>query len=297
MNAAIEIRNLRKSFDHFHLGPLDLDVPRGAICALIGPNGAGKSTTLDILMGIGKAGGGDIRMLGWDLNADEVEIKRRTAYVSPELNFVAWKTVGKAIEFVRGFYPDWDSQRCDRLLAEFGLRLEDRISALSFGTRIKLSVVLALSRNAELLLLDEPTVGLDAVAKRQLFAELLSFMQREDRSILISSHQLSDLERFADHVIIIDRGRLVASGRMDALVEQYRIVRILSTPHLGRLKNPPRVIKQDGEQSEVLVNLAETSMHDLIQAGIEVLNESPVSLEDLLIALVGTPKDGQKVRA
>src|SRR5688572_29993782 len=110
MNAAIEIRDLRKDFDTFKLGPLDLDVPRGAICALIGPNGAGKSTTLDILMGIGKAGGGSIRILGRDLRTDEVEIKRRTAYVSPELNYVAWQTVGGAIKFVSGFYGDWDHQ-------------------------------------------------------------------------------------------------------------------------------------------------------------------------------------------
>jgi ABC-2 type transport system ATP-binding protein len=177
---AIELNGLEYNLGQFHLGPLSLTVPRGAIYGLIGPNGAGKSTTMDLLIGLGKPGGGNIRMLGRDPNTDEVEIKRRTAYVSPDLSFGPYGTVARALRFMSSFYPDWDHERCARLQQEWGVQSTERLATLSFGARTKLSLIAALSRNAELLLLDEPTLGLDAIARRQLFAELLAFMQRED---------------------------------------------------------------------------------------------------------------------
>src|SRR5277367_196798 len=224
MNAsAIDIQDIQKTFGFsFTLGPLSLTVPRGSIYALIGPNGAGKSTALNMLMGMGQPGLGNIRVLDRNLGEDEVEIKRRTAYVSPDMDYRAWGTVGRAIDFVRGFYPDWNAARCEELQFAFGVHRDERVDALSFGSRMKLALVLALSRDAELLVLDEPTLGLDAIARRQLFAELLKFMTGDGRTILISSHQLADLERFADHAAILNQGKLLTSGRMDELVDRYR---------------------------------------------------------------------------
>src|SRR5262249_10778394 len=156
--------------------------------------------------------------------ADEVEVKRRTAYVSPDMDYRPWGRVGRAIDFVRGFYPDWNAARCEELQFSFGVHRDSRIDALSFGGRMKLSLILALSREAELLVLDEPTLGLDAVARRQLFSELLRFMNVEGRTILISSHQLTDLERFADQVAVVNKGKLISTGRMDQLLERYQLV-------------------------------------------------------------------------
>ena len=222
--SAIEFQDVQKTFGlAFSLGPLSLSVPRGSIYALIGPNGAGKSTALNMLMGMGEPGLGKIRILDRDIRADEVDIKRRTAYVSPDMDYRAWGTVGRAVDFVRGFYPDWNAAYCEELQFLFGVHRDSRVDALSFGARMKLALILALSRDAELLVLDEPTLGLDAIARRQLFTELLKFMTREGRTILISSHQLTDLERFADHAAIMNHGRLVTSGRMDKLVERHRL--------------------------------------------------------------------------
>jgi len=285
-NAAIEIQNLEKQLGLFKLGPLSLSVPRGAIYGLIGPNGAGKTTTLDLLMGMGQPDGGSIQLLGRELKNDEVEIKRRTAYVSPDLNYQAWGTVGRAIAFVRGFYPDWDQSRCERLQMDFGVHADEKISALSFGARIKLALIMALSRDAELLLLDEPTVGLDAVARRQLFTELLAFMQKEDRTILISSHQLSDLERFADHVAIVDKGRLLTAGRMDELVERYCQLHVGITSSISPPAPGIRVIKRDGDRMQLLLDLSVANRESLASLGIEVISETPLSLEDLFLALV-----------
>jgi ABC-2 type transport system ATP-binding protein len=282
---AIELDHLQKRWGEFALGPLTFAVPRGAIYALIGPNGAGKTTTLDLLMGMGEPDRGEIRMLGLTLPRDEIEIKRRTAYVSPDTSYQAWGSVGRAIDFVRGFYPDWDDAHCARLLKEFGLKREEKVSALSFGARTKLSLVMALSREADLLLLDEPTIGLDAGARHQLFAELLAFMRDEERTILISSHQLADIERFADHCAIIDKGQLLIAGRMDELVGRFSQVDV-------RLARDPaglvgvRVLEREGDRARLLVDRAEAASQALAAIEAEVINEVPMTLEELFLALV-----------
>src|SRR5271157_27294 len=201
MNAnAIEIRGLKKFFGHFQLGPLDLTVPRGAIYGLIGPNAARKTTTLDLIMGMGDADAGSITVLGLDHRRDEVAMKRQVAYASPDVNYQAWGKVWKLIRFVRGFYPSWDDSYCEQLLKNFQVNAGDQIAALSFGTRVKLGLILALSWHPKVIILDEPTAGLDAMSKRQIFSELLAALQDEDRTVVISSHGLSDLERFADNL-------------------------------------------------------------------------------------------------
>jgi len=218
---AIALKSVERRLGDFVLGPLDLTVPRGAVLAFVGPNGAGKTTTLDLLMGMGAADRGEIQVLGKFMPRDEVAIKSKVAYVSPDLNFTPWGSVGRALDFVRGFYPDWDQARCDRLLEEFSVARKERIAALSFGARIKLSLVMALSRDAELLLLDEPTVGLDVNARLLLFREIRSFVKRGDKTVVISSHQLSDLEKLADHVAILNKGKLIAAGTMAGLVARH----------------------------------------------------------------------------
>jgi ABC-2 type transport system ATP-binding protein len=285
--AAIELADIRKSFElAFTLELLSFQVPRGSIYALIGPNGAGKSTLLNMLMGVGEPERGAIRMLGLGIAEDEVEIKRRTAYVSPDMDYRAWGTVGRATDFVRGFYPDWNSTRCEELQFAFGLHRGTRVEALSFGARMKLAIVLALSRDAELLVLDEPTLGLDAIARRQFFTELLRFMQGENRTILISSHQLTDLERFADHVAIINQGKLLASGRMDQLVERYEQV----DAHIGRetalAMAGINVIAREGNRVRLLIDRHSMPADGFAQLEIKDAQEVPLTLEELFLTLI-----------
>ncbi len=156
MTNAIEIRGLVKKYPRFQLGPLDLTVPRGAIYGLIGPNGAGKTTAIDLIFGLGRSDAGEIRVLGFDSRSDEVEVKRRAAYVSPELNFQVWGKVGAALRFVRGFYPGWDDAYCAELMKAFHLSASEKILTLSSGAKTKLSLLLALARRPEVLILDEP---------------------------------------------------------------------------------------------------------------------------------------------
>ena len=195
------------------------------------------------------------------------------------MDYRAWGTVGHAIDFVRGFYPDWNAARCEELQFSFGVHRDARVDALSFGARMKLALLLSLSRDAELLVLDEPTLGLDAIARRQLFAELLKFMTGEGRTILISSHQLTDLERFADHAAIVNQGKLLTSGRMDKLVERYRQIdaRIVSDAPLGI--TGVSVIDRQGDRVRLLVDgdLAAAEVAGCCDAGVGFSSEPRVA--------------------
>ena len=283
MQNAIEIRGLSKSFPRFTLGPLDLTVPAGAMYGLVGPNGAGKTTTLDLIFGLGLREAGDIRVLGLDHKKDEVAMKRIAAYVSPHTSYVPWKLVGRAIQFVRGFYPEWDQEYCDDLLRRFKIDKEEEIATLSLGNAIKLGVVLALARRPKVLIMDEPTMGLDAISKRELFAELLALMGDEEHTVLISSHNLTDLERFTDHIGIINEGTLLLEGATDHLLESHRQI---SFTLAGKPPAGARRVKRDGDEVHALTDSADEYVEALDGCGATGVTVQPVTLEELFVGLV-----------
>jgi ABC-2 type transport system ATP-binding protein len=283
---AIEIRGLVKGYSRFTLGPLDLTVPRGAIYGLIGPNGAGKTTAIDLIFGLGRNDAGTIRVLGLDHRDDEVALKRRVAYASPDLNFAAWGKVGKAIRFVRGFYPGWDDAYCAELLRAFRLGDDDKIATLSFGAKTKLGLLLALARRPEVLILDEPTTGLDAVSKQEVFAELLKTVADGERTVLISSHGLGDIERFADHVGMIKGGKLVLEGRTDEIVDRYRLVEFFTSGALREAAPEGLVILKRAEnRCHALLDQSSGARGWLERQGARDVSLTRLTLEDLFVAL------------
>jgi ABC-2 type transport system ATP-binding protein len=285
--AAVEIRGLVKTYPKFRLGPLDMTVPEGAIYGLIGPNGAGKTTTLDLILGMGSKEAGQIRVFGLDHLQEEVEVKRRVGYVSPDLNYQAWGRVDRVVGFIRAFYPDWDDDYCRRLFETLDVGWKDKIASLSFGARIKLSLILALSHRPDLLILDEPTVGLDAVSKRQVFAELLAAVQDEKRTVLISSHSLSDLERFTDHIGMIKDGRMLIEGPTSEMVERYRMVDFICPNGSGLVGMEGVFIqRRDGDRWRVVMDTSGRRLEMIEAQGAREVSETPVSLEDLFVALV-----------
>jgi len=283
---AIEIRGLVKSYRPFQLGPLDLTVPRGSIYGLIGPNGAGKTTALDMILGMNRNDAGEIRVFGLDHQRDAVAIKRRAGYVGPELNFQVWGKVGRALRFVRGFYPDWDDTYCAELMKAFHLSAEDHISTLSFGAKTKLTLLFALAHRPELLILDEPTTGLDAVTKQQVFAELLKVVESGDRTVLISSHGLTDIERFADHVAMIKNGKLLVAGRMDEVVDRFRLADyFVEDERAFPLREGLILLKQAGKRRQAVVDQQQQIPDWLQSQGARQLTLTPMTLEDLFVAL------------
>jgi ABC-2 type transport system ATP-binding protein len=283
---AIDIRALEKRFPRFTLGPLDITVPRGAIYGLIGPNGAGKTTTLDRIFGMGAKDGGSITVLDLDHLRDEVAMKRQVGYVSPDLTYQAWGRVGHAIRFVRDFHAAWDDSYCAHLLESLELDLGQRIATLSFGARIKLALVLALSWKPAVLVLDEPTVGLDAISKQQVFGELLSAVGDGNRTVLISSHGLADIERFADHVGMIKKGRVLFEGATSTIIERFRLVDLMMSESADLADQPGVLVqRRDGDRWRALLDLRRVSVEELATRGVRPIADSPVTLEELFVAL------------
>lgn len=284
---AIEIRDLTKKYSAFQLGPLDLTVPAGAIYGLIGPNGAGKTTIIDLVFGMGRNDGGEIHVLGLDHRQRDVDVKRAAAYVSPDLNFQVWGKVGRAVRFVRGFYPEWDNDYCARLMKEFRLSDADKIATLSFGARTNLSLLLALSRRPKVLILDEPTTGLDAVSKQQVFSELLKAVEDGDRTVLISSHGLGDIERLTDHIGLIKNGRLLLEGRTDEVVDRFRMADFFTENGASFLtRDGLTIIRREANRWHALIDQRQNLTEWLQAHGARQVTLTPVTLEDLFVALV-----------
>jgi ABC-2 type transport system ATP-binding protein len=293
MNNALEIRGLVKKYPAFQLGPLDLTVPRGAIYGLIGPNGSGKTTALDMIFGMGCNDAGTIRVLGLDHRADEVAFKRRAAYVGPDLNYQVWGKVGKVIRFVRGFYPKWDDDYCAHLMNAFHLRSGDNVVTLSFGAKTKLSLLLVLARQPEVFILDEPMTGLDAVSRQQVFGELLKAIATGERTVVISSHGLSDIERFADHIGILREGQLVLEGRTDEILDRYRLAEFF-TRNGTTFQNGGGLTILGCEENRwrALVDQTRVGEAWLKAEGAEEVSLTRLTLEDLFVALF-KDKEGQ----
>jgi ABC-2 type transport system ATP-binding protein len=283
---AVEIRGLEKRFPAFHLGPLDLTVPCGAIYGLVGPNGSGKTTTIDLIFGMGARDAGTITVLGLDHERDEVAMKRQVAYVGPDLRFNPWNRIHKVVEFVRGFYPTWDQAYCERLMTALDLDPGDRIATLSFGARIKLALLVALAWRPRVLILDEPTAGLDAIAKQAIFAELLAAVQDDERTVLIASHALGDVERFADHLGMLKDGRLLFEGSTADALGRFRMVDLVAADG-SRVSGTPGIFVQrrDGERWRVLLDLERAPVERLAALGATPVGDAPVTLEELFVSL------------
>jgi ABC-2 type transport system ATP-binding protein len=221
---------LTRSFGAVHaVESLDLSVYGGEIYGFLGVNGAGKTTTIRMLMGIIKPDRGSIELLGQRARRISIQQKQSIGYVAQEQTFYSWMTCRALGQFVGGLYPSWDASEFDRLLRVLELPSHRKVSQLSHGMRMKLALALALAPRPPLLILDEPTAGLDPVARR----EFLDFIDRqahdERRTTFFSSHLIDEVERVADRVGIIHRGRMRYEGRLDTLRASVRRLRFPTT--------------------------------------------------------------------
>jgi ABC-2 type transport system ATP-binding protein len=225
MDYALEIGSAGKRYKGFTLNDVSLRLPRGYIMGLIGPNGAGKTTLIKLILNLIRRDGGTIRVFGLDNLADEAAIKARIGFVADEPRYHEDVTLKDLASAVAPFYAKWDEARFRALAGEFELPLAKKFKKLSHGTKTKFALALALCHGAELVLLDEPTTGLDPVFRRRLLDMLASLLQDESTSVLFSSHITADLERTADFVTFINDGRVVFSEPMDRLAESWAVVK------------------------------------------------------------------------
>ena len=222
----IETTNLAKRYSSTEaVRGLNLSVPAGLICGFLGRNGAGKSTTIKMLLGITRPSSGKGRVFGLPIDdpAASLEIRRRTGYVGEDKRLYGYMTGEQMIRFTRSLYPRWKMDWERQLLREFALPLNRKVKTYSKGMRTKLALLLSLARGVDLLILDEPTEGLDPVMIEQVLQALVR-AAAEGTSVFFSSHQIAEVEQIADHVSVIHNGRLLLDGALDRLKESYRRV-------------------------------------------------------------------------
>jgi len=206
---AIEIKDLTKKYDGFTLDHVTFSVPKGSIMGFIGQNGAGKTTTIKALLNIIKTDGGSIKLLGKDWLADEREVKEDMAVVFDEIPFYEEFNGIMVSNMFKGLYKNWDEETFFAYLERFQVPKKKKIKGLSKGMKMKLQIATALSHKAKLLVMDEATTGLDPVVRSEMLDVFREYIQDEENSILMSSHITSDLEKIADGVTFIDRGKLL----------------------------------------------------------------------------------------
>ena len=222
---AIEIKNLTKKYDGFTLDNVSFSVPKGTIMGFIGQNGAGKTTTIRSLLNIIKTDGGTITMLGLDHIKNEYEIKEHIAAVFDELPFHESFNANQINVMFSGLYGNWNDEKYFEYLDRFALPRKKKLKQFSKGMKMKLQIATALSHGAKLLIMDEATTGLDPVVRNEILDIFREYLQDENNSILMSSHITSDLEKIADCVTFIDKGKILLTGYKDEILESHGLLK------------------------------------------------------------------------
>lgn len=225
MENVIEIRDVSKQYKNFSLDHINLDVKKGYITGFIGPNGAGKTTTIKLLMNLIQKDSGQIKIFGDDNVKKDKAIKERIGFVYDDCLFFEHLTIKKNIKLIAPFYKQWDQKLMEHYLNRFDLNPKQRVKSLSKGMKTKFSLAVALSHHAELLILDEPTAGLDPVFRRELLDILYDLLEDDSKSIFFSTHITSDLDKIADYITFINRGNIVFSKPMPSVQEDYKLIK------------------------------------------------------------------------
>lgn len=278
---AIEIRGVTKRYKGFTLDNISFDVPKGSIMGFIGQNGAGKTTTIRGLLNITNIDAGEIRLLGMDHIKNEIEIKNRIAVVFDELPFHDVFNAADMARIFEGIYPEWDNKQYSEYLERFGLPAKKKVGEYSKGMKMKLQIACALSHNAELLIMDEATTGLDPVVRDEILHIFMEYLRDGERSILMSSHITSDLEKIADSVTFIDRGKILLSGYKDVILETHGIMKCSKDeiPNIDKTDIVSARVNEFG--AEVMLSDRETAVRKFPGAVID-----SASLDDVMLYYV-----------
>ena len=291
MNDILRIKNLKKKYSEFTLKEVSFNLPRGYIMGLIGPNGAGKSTTIKSIMNLINLDGGEVEVFGLNYKQNEEEIKNKIGYVGEDQFFYEDMSVAWTEKFVSQYYDKWDKGKFNRLLKQFNVSKTKKIKELSKGMKVKFAIALALARNPELLILDEPTSGIDPVIRVEILEILSDVIQDENKSVLLSSHITEDIEKIADYVTYMVDGEIVLSDERENILSKWKKITIKKELVTDEIKSKLSIKDENFFGITGITNdymaLKERLSNYKTNQGIKVHN---ATLEDILISFVKEEK-------
>ncbi len=285
----ISLRDIRKSYGNFELGPVDLEIEPGYVVAVVGPNGGGKSTLIGMLMNLIRPDSGEVRLFGGAYPDDEVAIKQRIGYV-PERSSGHEEMSAKALgEFVSHFYPGWDQRLYEEHVERLDIEPDKRFGRLSKGVQRRLAFALAAASGSELLLLDEPTAGVDPFARREMLEDISRFMQDGDRTVVFATHVMEEVRRIADYVVLLVDGDFLGLHEKDALLEGWKTLWVDREPQ-GDI--PGVVEVEGGSPTRIVSDSPLESREALCAENIRITRSGRLDLEEILSHLMRRSKEG-----
>ncbi len=282
---AIEIKGITKRYDGFTLDDLSFNVPKGSIMGFVGQNGAGKTTTINTILNIIRADEGSVSVFGLDNIKDEKEIKKSIAAIFDELPFHETLNAKNLNSILKRIFDEWSSETFFNYLDRFSLPSKKKFGQFSKGMKMKLQIAAALSHNAKLLIMDEATTGLDPVVRNEILDIFLEYLQNEEHSILMSSHITSDLEKIADSVTFIDKGKLLITGYKDDVLNSHGILKCSRSDYESIDKNDIISARITEFGVEALVSDKSGCMKKYSGAVID-----PAALDDIMVYYVNRNK-------
>jgi len=289
--AVVAITDLSRRFgSKTVLDGVSLYVPRGCAFGLVGENGAGKTTLIKHVLGLLRAEEGLVRVFGLNPADDPVAVLARIGYLSEQPDLPGWMRVDELLRYTKAFYPDWDTAYAEQLRAQFGLNPEQRIKTLSKGQRAKAGLLTAQAHRPELLLLDEPSSGLDPIVRHDILEAVIRTVADEGRTVFFSSHLLEEIERVADHVAMLHQGKLVLCGPLDELKAKHRKLALRFESAQAR---PPVIagalnVTGMGKDWTLICNGAKDDISAAIAgAGGTIVEEGGPSLNEIFVAHAG----------
>ena len=291
MERVVEVKNLSRRFKRTTaLDDVSLEVPRGGVFGLVGENGAGKTTLIKHVLGLLKAESGSVRVFGMDPVQQPADVLARTGVLSEDRDLPMWMTVKELMYYTQAFYPKWDPAYAEHLREVFELDPKAKIGTLSRGQVAKAGLLAALAHRPELLVLDEPSSGLDPNVRRNILESIVTTVADEGRTVLFSSHLLDEVERVADRVAMIHSGRVVLNETMDAIKERHHQYVVRARNGKQELPALPGALFVEGKGPEWTV-LSDAPLDQVkaaaAQGGCDIVEASAASLEQIFVGRSG----------
>jgi ABC-2 type transport system ATP-binding protein len=295
----VDINDLSRSFDRKRaLDSVSFRATVGQVYGLVGANGAGKTTLIKHLLGLLRAQWGSVQVFGLDPVRDPVNVLRRIGYLSEERDLPEWMRIDELMNYTQAFHPTWDASYARELLETFALDPSKKIKELSKGMRAQAGLLVAVAHRPELLILDEPSSGLDAVVRRDILDAIVRTVADDGRTVIFSSHLLDEVERMSDHVTMMHNGRVTLSGALDEVRRGYRRSRVRFVEHFDQ---PPALdtalVMEGGGRTWSIVHSGaiERFHHSVLSHGGEVVESRDATLEEIFLARAGRSR--QQVEA